>query len=225
MAKKSTGASKVTKPKATRATGKAKAELRAEAKEAVKEHVAQATLKMPEPRDLEHHFKTIKGFKEKASTANSHLRDARKKAKEAGINLAALDGIYAFERMDEHEVRAELSQLAKHMELQGHPVQIALFEAKNGNVDEEAYRVGRRHCELGRAADNPYPEGSTPAVQYERGYMELTAERLGVTKDELAAAADEGEGEKLWPDDVDVDVDDVFPPAQAEAPAAESIHH
>jgi len=223
MAKKSTGAPKVAKPKGTRAKAKDKTELRTEAKQAVKEHVAQATMNMPQPKDLEHHYRSVKGFAEKAATANSHLRTARKTAKEAGVDLAALDRMFKYERMDEHEVRAELAQLSKHMEIQGHPVQIALFEAKNGNVDEEAYRVGRRHCEMGRAAENPYPEGSTPAAQYERGYMELTAERLGVTKEELAAATEQGEGEQLWPDDVNVD--DVFPPAQADAPVAEAIHH
>ena len=176
------------KKKTGGAKTKTKKEMRAEAAEAVKEHVAQAVLKMPEPRDLEHHYRQIKGFKEKAATANSHLRDARKKAKEAGINLAALDGILSYERMDEHEVREELSQLSAHLKIHGHPVQLTIFEAKNGTAEEEAYRVGRKHCELGKSSDSPYPEGSSADAEYTRGYSDMTAERLGVKPEDVAKA-------------------------------------
>lgn len=44
----------------------------------------------PPIRDLMYHYETILGFEEKAATARSKVTDAKKKAKESGVDVTAL---------------------------------------------------------------------------------------------------------------------------------------
>ena len=81
-------------------------------------------------KDREYYAVTFLALKAKADTANSHVRDFRKKAKEAGVNMQALTDTLAMERLDPLEVADYLKQQMMFFRDRGMPVQLALYEPK-----------------------------------------------------------------------------------------------
>lgn len=85
---------------------------------------------MMEEKDRAYYVETYLKLKAKLDTAASHVRDFRKKAKEAGVNMQALTDTLSMERMDPLEVADYLKQQMMFFRDRGMPVQIALFEPK-----------------------------------------------------------------------------------------------
>lgn len=122
---------------------------------------------MPSERDLEHHLQNIKGWKDKAATAQKHLSDARKKAREAGISIKAIMVYLGYERADTLDVATELGQLSILMRRRGHPVQMQLYDLRHGDPAAQAKAEGYAD---GRAAKTPnaarWPETSPQHAIY-----------------------------------------------------------
>lgn len=118
-----------------------------------------------EQKDREYYVETFLKLKAKADTANSHVRDFRKKAKEAGVDMKALTDVLAMERWEVLDLASYLKQMSAFMRDRGLPVQAALFETKYGSVDEQSGKLG---WDAGISGRSPpvelFPEG-TPGFE------------------------------------------------------------
>lgn len=70
---------------------------------------------MPPVKDLIYHLETIAGWQAKARTAQGKVSDAKKKAKEAGVDVTAITRMMGYERMDVLDLATELRQLSTLM--------------------------------------------------------------------------------------------------------------
>lgn len=131
---------------------------------------------MPSERDILHHLQNIKHYEDKAATARGHLADAKKKAKEAGIDLQALKLSMGFARSDTLDISTMLNQLSKMMAIQGLPVQMHLYDARYSDPEAQAKVEGfqdGKACKTPNAAK--YPEGSPFHAAYMASWMEGSA--------------------------------------------------
>lgn len=118
-------------------------------------------------KDREYYLETFLKLKAKAATANSAVRDFRKKAKEAGVNMSAVDDVLAMEKMDPMDLADLLKQTMLLARDRGLPVQIQLFEPKYGSPDEQATKLFWDAGINGRSPPiDLFPEG---APGYEAG--------------------------------------------------------
>lgn len=169
-------------------------------------------LNIPAPRDLKHHYDTILGFKAKLDEANGRLRNAFKQAEEAGVDTAGIRFAMSKSKKDPLVLKAFLLQVAEHFKELGLPFQISLFDTINGTPDEQAYKAGYAIGEGGQTPANPYPAGSPPNDEYNRGVAHGIGKNLGQTPEQVdaALAADggpdrgDGGGTEVWPDDQQV---------------------
>jgi hypothetical protein len=131
----------------------------------------------PPTKDLMYHVDNIAGWMDKASTAQGKVSDAKKKAKEAGVDVAAIMSFLKFQRMDPLDMAAQLRQLATMAAEAGLPVQISLFEPKYGTIEEQAGAEGYQAGSTGRTPDTKrWPEGAPGHVQYMRRWNDAQAE-------------------------------------------------
>lgn len=97
---------------------------------------------MMEQKDRAYYMETWLKLKAKADTATSHLRDFRKKAKEAGVNVQAMTDTLKMERLDPLEVADYLKQQMMFFRDRGMPVQLSLYEPKYDSVEQQAQHMG-----------------------------------------------------------------------------------
>lgn len=160
-------------------------------KKPTKDEVTETTLSLlggnlPPTRDLLYHYETIAGHMDRVKTAQGKLGDAKKTAKEAGVDVSAMMDAMKKLRLDPLELAGRLRQEALLLSENGSPVQIMLFETKYGSVDEQASAEGLAD---GRAARSPnverWKEGApgqeTYMAAWHKGQKENAA---GITKPE-----------------------------------------
>jgi len=156
---------------------------------------------IPKIRDFKHHYLTIKGYKERAATANSHLRDARKKAAEAGVDLWTVDEMLKQEREDPIDTQTRYAQLEPAMREFKSPVQIKAFDFAQGSPEDQAGREGYKLGRVGKSPDtNRWPEGGIGHAQHmtswQKGQRDLGKDGvLGNADQEVQEKNGEGEGE------------------------------
>lgn len=97
---------------------------------------------MPPKRDVMYHYETILGLMEKASAAASRVSDAKKKAKEAGVDVPALMATKKMMNMDPLDMAVYLRQTAMALAELGAPIQLSLYEPKYGSIEEQAATEG-----------------------------------------------------------------------------------
>lgn len=147
-------------------------------------------LALPAPDDFQHHYKAIKGCKDKQATAASLLKHAKEAANKSSPGLAKMiENTIAIERQNDP------AALMRHFELIGYglrqinfPVQLSVFDTLAGDTKEQVYKRGFADGESARTANNKYPAGSDLAAEYDRGYRHGTSKNLGVTPEESDAA-------------------------------------
>ena len=153
----------------------------------------------PPTRDLMYHYETILGLMDKARTAAAKVGDAKKKAKEAGIDVNDLMNMMKMARMDPLDLATELKQQAIMMRELGLPVQLSLYEPKYGSIEKQAMALG---FAAGRAGRSPnvemFPEGTPGHVEYMRGWNDGQAELIKHGK--LKDNPDEDAGEEKQDD-------------------------
>jgi hypothetical protein len=146
-------------------------------------------LAIPEPDDWNHHKKTIAGWREKVTTAQSHLRNAIKMAKKAGVNMESLNLVVGIEREnDPAKAMQFFKQIDLGLSLGESSLRITPHDTLAGDQEELVYKRGFADGEAGRTANNQYPEGSDLAATYTRGWMHGTGKNMGQTPEQVDAA-------------------------------------
>lgn len=175
----------------SRAGGKSKAEsvTGKKAGEAEMRKVGQNELPICQPDDFKFHMASIKGFMEKATTANAALRNAIKSAKKVNPHLPAIiKEALALERNDPAEKRAYLENLGMALKEIGAPFQLGIFDIAQDPL-VQAKREGLEDGKAGRPASNKYVEGSAPYAEYMAGWQEGQGLLLGLNTPKNGAGA------------------------------------
>lgn len=153
-----------------------------------------AALAIPEPDDWNHHKKTILGWREKVTTAQSHLRNAIKQAKKAGVNMESFNLVVGIERENDPSKALQFfKQIDLGLSLGESSVRITPHDTLAGDQTELVYKRGYADGEAGRTADNRYPENSELHATYARGWRHGTGKNLGLSPEQVDAAEDQKE--------------------------------
>ncbi len=139
---------------------------------------------MPPTKDINYHYDTILGLMDKASLAQSKVSDAKKKAKDAGVDVQALMNVKKALKADPLDLAHRLRQEAMLLREKGSPIQMQLYEPKFGTVEDQAKSEGwndginARNMNISR-----WPEGSPGYVEYTRSWNDAQAENASkITK-------------------------------------------
>ncbi len=153
-------------------------------------------LKLPAPDDWNHHKKSIAGWREKVTTAQSHLRNAIKLAKKAGVNMESLSLVVGIERDNDPKKAASFfSQVGLGLELSESSLRVTVHDTLAGDEESLVYKRGYADGEAGRTPENKYPSGSDLAATYDRGWRHGTAKNLDMTPEQSDAAYEESQQE------------------------------
>ena len=134
---------------------------------------------MPPIRDLIYHLDNIAGWQAKAKTAQGKVTDAKKKAREAGVDLSAIALTMGFERMDPLDMATQLRQLQSLMNERGLPVQMQLYEPKYGSVEEQGAAEGWAAGTSGRSPDTErWKEGAPGHKEYLRRWNDAQRQTI-----------------------------------------------
>jgi hypothetical protein len=148
---------------------------------------------MPPVRDLMYHMDTIAGWMDKARTAQGKVSDAKKKAKEAGVDVSAIMTVMKMRRMDPLDLATELRQQAALMREADLPIQLSLMEPTFGTIEEQASAEGWTAGKAGRTPDTTrWPEGAPGHVEYMRRWNDGQKDTL----EKGAGTEKEAEGEE-----------------------------
>ena len=170
MAKRSSKRVGSRKSKAESMTGKKGAE--------VEVRTIGEELKLAKPADILHTLKTIKGWKEKIATLNSHLSTAYKTAKAAKISKKTVDFLLGLERGDPVEYRAEMETIGVGLKAVGAPFQLNVFDIAYANDIEQAKAEARACAQSGRGFECRFSEGSEAHTAGMTEWMRINAERV-----------------------------------------------
>lgn len=144
---------------------------------------AQPEMDLPKPDDILFHMRSIKGLKERATTVNAAVRNARKSAAKLNKFLpVVIDELLALERADDQTAfQHRMEMLGLGLQAIGHHVQLSIHDTLLGDVNEAAELRGYKDAKAGRVAGAVYPEGSDLHALYMKGWQRGTAENLGMT--------------------------------------------
>lgn len=134
---------------------------------------------MPPSRDLIYHMDTIAGLIDKARTAAAKVTEAKKRAKEAGVDVVAIMDVMKEERIDALELATRLRQKAALYRERGLPVQLALYEPKHGSIEAQASAEGWSDGINGRSPNmERWPEKTPGSAEYLRRWNDSQKEIL-----------------------------------------------
>lgn len=112
-------------------------------------------------KDREYYADTFLKLQAKANTANASVREFKKKAKEAGVNVQSMLNVLKLEKMDALDLADLLKQEMAFIRDRGLPVQLSLYEPKYGSIQEQATKFGWDAGVNGRSPPvDMYPEGT-----------------------------------------------------------------
>lgn len=142
-------------------------------------------------------FRKIRTAKREADEARGRYQAARKLAKDAGVDMAALALMEQLARLDEDEVNQRLSTVFRYagwLELKV-GTQIDLFSdvpqrPRKAEVEHREWSAEEAGIEAGKAGaerndENPYPPGSPLHVKWDAGWLKgqaIIAEQMGPTR-------------------------------------------
>lgn len=151
-------------------------------------------LALPAPDDWNHHKKSIAGWREKVTTAQSNLRNAIKTAKKAGINMDSLNMVVGIERANDPKKALDFfSQVDLGLNLSESSLRLTVHDTLAGDEMDLVYKRGFADGSAGRTADNKYPESSDLALEYARGWKHGTGKNLGLTPEQVDASEETDE--------------------------------
>lgn len=131
----------------------------------------------PPSKDLLYHLDQIAGYMDKAKTAQTRVTEAKKKAKDAGVDVKAITDTLTELRMDPLDLAHRMHQKATLWREKGMPIQMSLYEPKFGSIEEQAKTEGwqdginARNINLAR-----WPEGAPGHIEYNRRWNDAQAE-------------------------------------------------
>lgn len=153
-------------------------------------------LDLPAPDDWNHHKKSILGWREKVTTAQSHLRNAIKTAKSAGIDMDAMNMVVGIERTnDPKKAVSFFRQVDLGLENGESTLRLTVHDTLAGDEEDIVYKRGFADGKAGRTAQNDYPEKSSLHSLYAKGWRHGTADNLGVSPEEADRAIEEEQKE------------------------------
>lgn len=152
-------------------------------------------LALVEPSDWNHHFKSIKGLKEKAATAQSLVRHAKTAANKLRTGLSAvIEDVISIEREnDPVKLKSYLELMGVGLSCIGSTIQLNVFDSLAGDQMELVYKRGFADGEAGRTADNKYPETSDLHAEYNRGWRHGTGKNMNLTPEQVDSANEQQE--------------------------------
>lgn len=157
-------------------------------------------LKLPAPADFDHHFKSLRGAKDKVDTARQIERQAAEAANKVfpGLSKICKQMMKIQDENDPVKLQQFLDLYGLGLKQINSPIQITIFDTLAGDVGDQAYKRGFADGEAGRSANNQYPAGSDLHEEYQRGWSHGTAKNLDVSpeqSDEALAGGDAESGE------------------------------
>jgi hypothetical protein len=184
MASKKKASKPKRKSKAESMTGKKAAEVE------VRTIGDNSQLPLPKPDDYKHHMKTIKGALDRVETAKSLLNHAKSAANKSCPGMAdSIKQTLQIEREnDPAALQKRLEMLGIGLDVIGHTLQLTVWDTLAGDEEDMVYKRGHADGAAGRTASNKYPENSTLAETYARGWRDGTASNLGLTAEQAEAA-------------------------------------
>lgn len=134
---------------------------------------------MPPIKDIMYHLDQIAGYQDKARTASAKVTDAKKKAKEAGVDLKSISDGIGLERVDALDLATYFRQLQVIMRERGLPIQLSLYETKFGSIEEQGASEGWSDGRAGRHFNNDrWIEGAPGFREYSRRWNDGQRELL-----------------------------------------------
>lgn len=130
----------------------------------------------PPSKDLLYHMDTIAGLQTKAKSAAGKVSEAKKKAKEAGVDMNAVALTLKALNMDVIDLASMLRQQAILFRERGMPVQLSLYEPVYGSPEEQGKAEGWSDGTNGRNLNVArWPDGALGSKEYGRAYNDAQA--------------------------------------------------
>lgn len=153
-------------------------------------------LALPDPSDFDHHYKSMRGARDKVKTAQALSSQASESANKCAPGLSKV-----IKETLKIEDENDPVKLARHLELMGmglkhinSSIQITIFDTLAGDEEDLVYKRGFEDGKAGRTADNRYPEGSSLHALYAKGWRHGTASNLGISPADADKAFEEEQG-------------------------------
>lgn len=143
----------------------------ASAKRRVLDDITAAGSNGPSFKDLKFHFSTLKGLKIKVDEANSHYSNAKKRAKEVGIDPAILKHLMKIEKQDPLEVKLYFQQLDRAAQACGLEIQIEMFDSSGVSREAQIFDDGVKAGAAGKSStDGPHDENTDAGQNWLSGW-------------------------------------------------------
>ena len=122
-------------------------------------------------KDRSYYYDTYLKLLGQKASIGSKIQDFGKKAKEAGVDLAAMKLTIQMEKWDPLDLATHLKQQAAFMRDRGLPVQMSLYEPQYGSIEEQAKKLGWDAGIAGRSPPTDlFPEGTPGNSEMMRGW-------------------------------------------------------
>lgn len=125
----------------------------------------------PSFKDLAFHFSTLKGLKNKVDEASAYYSNARKRAKECGIDPAVLSHLMKLEKQDPLEVKMYFKQLDRAAQANGLEIQMDMFDASGVSREAQIFDDGvKAGVAAKNTSENPHQENTDAGQTWLAGY-------------------------------------------------------
>lgn len=119
----------------------------------------------PSYDDIRFHFQKLKSLKEKVASANGEYQNARKVAKEAGVDPAVLSALMKAEKQDPDEVKLYNKALGRAATAVGIELQLDLFDKSGISREAQIFDDGLKAGIAGKSTSDGPHDANTEAGQ------------------------------------------------------------
>jgi ribosome modulation factor len=119
----------------------------------------------PSYDDIRFHFQKLKSLKEKVASANGEYQNARKVAKEAGVDPGVLSALMKAEKQDPDEVKLYNKALGRAATAVGIDIQLELFDKSGISREAQIFDDGLKAGLAGKSSDDTAHDANTEAGQ------------------------------------------------------------
>lgn len=160
--------------------------------------IGDNSLALPDPKDFDHHYKSMRGARDKVQTAQALSSQASESANKCSPGLAKIikETLKIENENDPVKLQRHLNMLGMGLKHINSTVQISIFDTLAGDVAEQAYKRGVDDGENARGSNQQYPEGSDLAGHYTRGWQHGTAKNMGLSPEQSDSALSEVDPER-----------------------------
>lgn len=134
-------------------------------KKRVLDDVTAAGSNGPAHKDIRYHFGQLKGLKSKVDEASANYSNARKRAKESGIDPAVLTHLMKIEKQDPFEVKLYFKLLDRAAQANGLELQMDMFDSSGISREAQIFDDGFKAGLAGKSMDDNPHQLNTEAGQ------------------------------------------------------------